>query len=152
MTLRERIEIDFKAAFKSSDKARLSSLRLIKAAFKNREIEKREELSDDEVIEVLSTLAKQQKESIVEFRKGGRTDLVLKEEAELGVIKEYLPEELPEEEIDRMINECISEVSASSISDMGRIMKVLMPRIKGRADGKVVNAKVRKILQDKERS
>ena len=152
MTLRERLEIYFKAAFKSSDKARLSSLRLIKAALKNREIEKREELSDDEVIEVLSTLAKQQKESIVEFRKGGRKDLVLKEEAELGVIKEYLPEELPEEEIDRMINECISEVSASSISDMGRIMKVLMPRIKGRADGKVVNAKVRKILQDKERS
>jgi len=152
MTLRERIEIDFKAAFKSSDKARLSSLRLIKAALKNREIEKGGELSDEEVIEVLSTLAKQQKESIVEFRKGGRTDLVRKEEAELGVIKEYLPEELPEEEIDRIINECISEVSASSIRDMGRVMKVLMPRIKGRADGKVVNAKVREILQDKERS
>jgi len=146
MTLSERIESDLKTALKDSDRLRLSTLRLIKAAFKNKEIEKGSTLNDDEVTGLLSSLAKQRKESIAEFRKGGRTDLAEKEEAELRIIQEYLPKELSSEELDRLIQETISEVSASTPADIGKVMKAIMPKVRGSADGKVVNEKVRAAL------
>ncbi len=146
MALTERIESDLKAALKASDRLRLSTLRLIKAALKNKEIEKGSTLNDDEVTGLLSSLAKQRKESISEFRKGGRTDLAEKEEAELRILQEYLPQELSPEELDRLIRETISEVSASSPADIGKVMKAIMPKVRGRADGRVVNEMVRAAL------
>ncbi len=144
--LKERIDADLKAALKASDRLRVSTLRLIKSAIKNREIDKGAPLTDEETIEVLSSLAKQRKESIEEFNKASRTDLVHKEEEELSVIKAYLPEELSEDELEKIIQDTIKEVGALSLKDMGRVMKTIMPKVKGRADGRVVNQKVRELL------
>ncbi len=145
MSIIERIDSDLKVAMKSSEKVRVSTLRMVKASLKNLEIEKGE-LSDDDVIGVLSTQAKQRRESISEFEKGGRQDLADQERAELAVILSYLPEQLSEEELTGIIQETIRETGASSLKDMGRLMKNLMPRVKGRADGKLVSRKVKELL------
>ncbi len=145
MSILERIDSDLKVAMKSSEKIRVSTLRMVKASLKNLEIEKGE-LSDDDVIGVLSTQAKQRRESISEFEKGGRQDLVDLERAELAVILGYLPEQLSEEELTGIIQETIRETGASSLKDMGRLMKSLMPRVKGRADGRLVSQKVKELL------
>jgi len=145
MSILERIDSDLKVAMKSSEKIRVSTLRMVKASLKNLEIEKGE-LSDDNVIGVLSTQAKQRRESISEFEKGGRQDLADLERAELAVILGYLPEQLSEEELTGIIQETIRETGASSLIDMGRLMKSLMPRVKGRADGKLVSRKVKELL------
>ncbi len=145
MSILERIDSDLKVAMKSSEKIRVSTLRMVKASLKNLEIEKGE-LSDDDVIGVLSTQAKQRRESISEFEKGGRQDLADMERAELAVILGYLPEQLSEEELAGIIQETIRETGASSLKDMGLLMKSLMPRIKGRADGKLVSQKVKELL------
>ncbi|RMG01049.1 MAG: GatB/YqeY domain-containing protein [Nitrospirae bacterium] len=146
MTLQERIESDLKTALKEKDKPRLSALRLIKAAIKNKEIEKGSPLSDEDLIALLSSLAKQRKESIEEFRRGGREDLAHKEEEELRLLKSYLPEELSKEELTRLVKETITEVGATTAADMGKVMKALMPKVRGRADGKEVSGLVREIL------
>ena len=145
MSILERIDSDLKVAMKSSEKIRVSTLRMVKASLKNLEIEKGE-LSDDDVIGVLSTQAKQRRESISEFEKGGRQDLADRERKELAVILGYLPEQLSEEELAGIILENIKETGASSLKDMGRLMKSLMPRVKGRADGKLVSRKVKELL------
>ncbi len=145
MSILERIDSDLKVAMKSSEKIRVSTLRMVKASLKNLEIEKGK-LSDDDVIGVLSTLAKQRRESISEFEKGGRQDLADQEREELAVILGYLPEQLSEEELTGIILETIRETGASSLKDMGRLMKSLMPRVKGRADGKLVSRKVKELL------
>ncbi|NOY39164.1 MAG: GatB/YqeY domain-containing protein [Nitrospirae bacterium] len=145
MSILERIDSDLKVAMKSSEKIRVSTLRMVKASLKNLEIEKGA-LSDEDVIGVLSTLAKQRRESISEFEKGGRQDLADQERAELAVILNYLPEQLSEEELTGIIQETIRETGASSPKDMGRLMKSLMPRVKGRADGKLVSQKVKELL------
>ncbi len=145
MSILERIDSDLKVAMKSSEKIRVSTLRMVKASLKNLEIEKGE-LSDDDVIGVLSTQAKQRRESISEFEKGGRQDLADQEREELAVILSYLPEQLSEEELTGIIQETIRETGASSLKDMGRLMKSLMPRVKGRADGKLVSQKVKELL------
>jgi hypothetical protein len=144
--LKERIDADLKAALKASDKIRVSTLRLIKSAIKNLEIERGAPLAEEEIIGVLSSLAKQRKESIEEFKKASRVDLVEREEEELSIIKAYLPEELSEEELEKIIQETIQETGATSLKDMGKVMKTIMPKVKGRADGRVVNQKVRKLL------
>jgi len=146
MSLLERIDSDLKAAMKASDRVALTTIRGIKSAVKNREIQKGGALTDEEVISVLSTLAKQRKESIEQFKKGGRDDLVASEEAELEILRRYLPEQLSEEELARLIREAIDETGASGPKDIGRVMKTVMPRVKGRADGKEVNRKVSEIL------
>ncbi|GMT46541.1 MAG: aspartyl-tRNA amidotransferase subunit B [bacterium] len=145
MSILERIDSDLKVAMKSSEKIRVSTLRMVKASLKNLEIEKGE-LSDDDLIGVLSTQAKQRRESISEFEKGGRQDLADQEREELAVILGYLPEQLSEEELAGIILETIRETGASSLKDMGRLMKSLMPRVKGRADGKLVSRKVKELL------
>jgi len=145
MSILERIDSDLKVAMKSSEKIRVSTLRMVKASLKNLEIEKGE-LSDDDVIGVLSTQAKQRRESISEFEKGGRQDLADQEREELAVILGYLPEQLSEEELAGIILETIKETGVSSLKDMGRLMKSLMPRVKGRADGKLVSRKVKELL------
>ncbi len=145
--LLERIEVDLKDALKRSDRLKVSVLRMIKASIKNKEIEKGSPLSDEEIISVLTSLSKQRRESIEEFRRAGREELVEKETAELSVLQSYMPEQLSEEELNDIINSAIQESGATSVRDIGKVMKIVMPRVKGRADGKVVNQKVRAILE-----
>ncbi|HYA12666.1 MAG TPA: GatB/YqeY domain-containing protein [Thermodesulfovibrionales bacterium] len=147
MSLQQRLDDDLKVAIKSSDNLKTSAIRMVKAAIKNKQIEKRSELSDEEIISVISTLSKQRRESIELFSKGGREDLAEKEKKELLILQSYLPSQLSLEELDRLIIEAIKEASAEGVKDMGKVMRILMPRLKGAADGKVVNQRVIELLQ-----
>lgn len=149
MSLLQRLDGDLKTALKGSDKLRVSVLRLIKAAAKYKQIEKGSELSDDEVLSVMTGMAKQRRESIDQFSKGGREDLAEQERLELSILQSYMPEQLSPEELERMILAAISESGATAEADMGKVMRVLMPRIKGVADGKWVNNRVRELLQSR---
>jgi hypothetical protein len=149
MSLQKRLDDDLKVAIKSSDNLKTSTIRMVKAAIKNKQIEKRSELSDEEIIAVISTLSKQRRESIELFSKGGREDLAEKERKELLILQAYLPNQLSPEELDHLIIETIKETSAEGVKDMGKVMRILMPRLKGAADGKFVNQRVIEILQKK---
>ncbi|RMG71146.1 MAG: GatB/YqeY domain-containing protein [Nitrospirae bacterium] len=146
MTIKEKIDSDLKEALKSGDSLSVSILRLLKSAIKNKEIEKSSPLSDEDVLSVLSSQAKQLREAISEYEKAGRHELAEKERKELSVLQRYLPEQLSEEELRKLIAEVIAETGASTPRDMGKVMKTLMPRVKGRADGKVVNQMVKEML------
>ncbi|MDH5767547.1 MAG: GatB/YqeY domain-containing protein [Nitrospirota bacterium] len=146
MSLLQKFDDDLKIAIKTSDKLKVSVLRMAKAALKNRQIEKRAELSEDEVLSVISMLSKQRRESIEQFSKGGRDDLSEKERQELAILQSYLPNQLSPEELDRIIKETINESSAQGVKDMGKVMRLLMPRVKGVADGNVVNQRVKELL------
>jgi uncharacterized protein YqeY len=135
-----------KEAMKSRDEVRVSAIRMMKASLKNKGIEKMGNLSDEDVLQVLSTLAKQRRESIEQFSAAGRTELAEKESRELEIITAYLPKQLSPEELDEVIRSAISESGAKSAGDMGKLMKVLMPKVKGAADGKIVNQRVRELL------
>jgi len=135
-----------KEALKSRDEVKVSTIRMIKASLKNKEIEKTGSLTDDEILSVLSTLAKQRRESIEQFAAAGRQDLVAKESRELEIVQSYLPEQLSSDELDGIIRSAISESGATSVNDLGKVMKVLMPKVKGVADGKVVNQRVKDLL------
>jgi len=147
MSLQQRLDGDLKAAMKSSDSLKTSVLRMIKAAIKNKQVEKREELSDEEIISVISTLTKQRRESIDLFSKGGREELAEKERQELAMLQLYLPGQLSPEDLDRIITEAINESSAEGVKDIGKVMRLIMPRVQGAADGKVVNQRVRELLE-----
>ncbi len=146
MALKEQLMEDLKEATRAKDKSRLSTIRMIRAAIKNLEIARKKELDDQGVIEVLSSLTKQRKDSIEQFRKGGREDLASKEEEELQIISSYLPPQLSHEEIQARIKQAIRETEAASPKDFGRVMKVLMPQLKGQADGKMVGEIVKEEL------
>lgn len=146
MSLLKKLDEDLKTALKKSDKLKLSVLRMAKAAVKNQQIDKGRELHDEEILAIFSTLAKQRRESIEQFSKGGRDDLVQQENQELLILQSYMPAQLSAEEIDSMILQAIKESSAKSEGDMGKVMKMLAPRIKGIADGKWVNNRVRELL------
>lgn len=133
-------------AAKLKDKIRLSALRMIKSGVHNREIDLKRKMTDSEFLQMLSSMVKQRKDSIDQFKKGGREDLVEKEEAELKIIQQFMPVQLSEEEIDAEIQKSIQEVGAVSIKDMGKVMKVLMPKLTGKADGKMVGDKVKERL------
>ncbi|OGW25801.1 MAG: aspartyl-tRNA amidotransferase [Nitrospirae bacterium GWC2_42_7] len=147
MSFLERLDEDLKKALKGSDKLRLSVLRMAKAAIKNQQIDKGRILSDEEVISILTTMSKQRKESIEQFSKGGRTDLAEQETQELSILQSYMPEQLSNEEVENIIVQAINESAAKSEADMGKVMKILMPRVKGVADGKWVNNRVRELLK-----
>lgn len=147
MPLLQRIEDDFKVAMKTSDRLKTSVLRMVKAAIKNKQIEKMAELSEEDIISVIFSLSKQRKESIEQFSMGGREDLAEKERMELEILKSYLPRQLTPEELDRLIMETIKESSAEGLKDMGKVMRLLMPRVKGAADGKTVNQRVKELLE-----
>jgi uncharacterized protein YqeY len=146
MTLKDKLEQDLKAALKSRDAETLGTVRLVLAAVKNEELAKRKELGDAEVIGVLSSLAKQRGESIEAFEKAGRDELAAKEKGELAVLKRYLPEALSSDELERLVEEAIAESGAASPKDMGKVMKILAPKTKGRADGKAVSELVKEKL------
>jgi hypothetical protein len=147
MSLLQKFDDELKVAIKTSDKLKVSVLRMAKAALKNRQIEKRGELSEDEILSVISMLSKQRRESIEQFSKGGRDDLADKERHELEILQSYMPSQLTPEELDRIIVETIKESSAQGIKDIGNVMRLLMPRVKGAADGKVVNQRVKELLE-----
>jgi hypothetical protein len=134
-------------AMRRKDAARLSALRMLKAALMNREVEKNRGLDDSEALQVVSALVKQRKDSIEQFTKGGRQDLVDKETAELAILESYLPPAIDPAVLDRAVTDAIAETGATSVKDMGRVMKAAMARLAGQnADGKLVNALVREKL------
>jgi uncharacterized protein YqeY len=143
MSFKEKVDQETNRAAKAKDKIRLSALRMLKSGLHNREIDLKRELAETEFLQLVASMAKQRKESIELFEKGGRIDLVEKEKAELKVIEEFLPSQLSEADLDAAITEAIREVGATGIRDMGKVMKVLMPKVTGRADGKVVGDKVK---------
>ncbi len=144
--LREKLVDEMKAAMKARDEIRLSAIRMIRASVKNREIDLGKELDDGEVTEVISTLAKQRRESIKLFHDAGRTDLVEKEQKELDVLLGFLPRQLDRNEISEIIAKAVAESGARGPGDMGKVMKIVMPQVSGRADGKLVNEIVREML------
>jgi uncharacterized protein YqeY len=146
LKLLDRIQDDLKRSLKAKDGSRVSVLRFLLAAVKNREIEKKESLSDDEILAEIASSAKRRRESIEAFKNGDRQDLVDKEEAELAILAEYLPAQMSAEEVRLIAEEIIGAVNARSPADIGAVMKEIMPRVRGKADGKVVNQIVREIL------
>jgi uncharacterized protein len=147
MPLLQQLDDDLKAAMKASESLKVSVLRMAKSALKYRQIEKGDALSDEEILSVLSGLSKQRRESIEQFSKGGREDLAERERQELSMLQLYLPQQLTPEEIDHIIVEAIRETSAAGIKDMGKVMRIIIPRMKGAADGKVVSQRVKDILE-----
>ncbi|MDD2273335.1 MAG: GatB/YqeY domain-containing protein [Desulfuromonadaceae bacterium] len=146
MTLKTQLNDAMKAAMKARDDLRLSAVRMVRAAIKNREIETRAELDDQAVTDVISTMAKQRRESIRMYREGNRLELAEKEELELSVLLEFLPTQLSTEEIDTLVSQVILDIEASGAKDMGRVMKAVTPLTAGKADGKVVSNAVRRLL------
>lgn len=146
MGIKDKLIEDMKSAAKEKAKARLSTIRLALAAVQNKEKELRKELSEQEIIQVIAGLIKKGKESIEQFKAGQRTDLVEKEEKEIEVLQVFLPQQLTAEELEVEIAKAVEEAEASAPNDMGKVMKILMPRIAGRAEGKVINELVRKRL------
>ncbi|GKU79720.1 GatB/YqeY domain-containing protein [Paenibacillus sp. L3-i20] len=147
MNLSERLTDDMKQAMKSQEKFKLSTIRMMRASVKNLEIDLKRPLDDNEVLDILSREIKQRKDSLQDFKKAGREDLVTGLEAEIEIISQYLPEQLTEEEIQEIVRQTIQELGASSKADMGKVMSALMPKTKGRADGKLVNQAVQQFLQ-----
>jgi uncharacterized protein len=146
MELRERIETDTKGALKAGAKEKVSTLRMLNAALKNKQIDKRRPLNEEEVIETIRSLIKQRKDSIEQFAKGGRQDLVDKETAEVLVLEAYLPAQLSREELELMVRDTVAQTGAQGARDMGKVMKALIPLVGGRADGKLVSELVKNAL------
>ncbi len=143
MSLKDTLQQDMKAAMRAADKRRLGVIRLINAAIKQREVDERVELDDTQVIAVLDKMAKQRRESIEQYEKAGRPDLVEQENFELEVLKTYLPEQLSDADIDAMIEAAISATGAASMKDMGKIMGQLKDKLAGRADMGAVSGKIK---------
>jgi uncharacterized protein YqeY len=140
MSLKERITQDMTAAMKAKEAGRLSTLRMVKAAVQNREIEKGGELTDEEMTKALQSLVKQRRDSVEQYEKGGRPELAEKERAEIAVIEEYLPRAASREEIEQAVSEAIAETGATSMKEMGAVMKAAQARLAGRsADGRTVS-------------
>ena len=146
MTLRERLTEEMKGAMKARDELRLSTIRLVKSAVRNREIELKSELDDTGIREVIASLVKQRRESIGLFRQAGRDDLAEKEEKELQVLFDFLPPQLSRPELEELVQKAIAECGAGGIKEMGKVMKALTPHVAGRADGKTVAEVVREKL------
>ncbi|MFK7814714.1 MAG: GatB/YqeY domain-containing protein [Gammaproteobacteria bacterium] len=144
--LKAKLTEDMKTAMRGGDKERLQTIRLILSAVKQQEVDTREEQSDNDIIASLTKMQKQRRESISQFEKAGRQDLVDKEKQELVVISEYLPAALSEDEIDNLISAAMTKSGASSIKDMGKVMGILKPQLAGRADMGAVSAKIKSAL------
>lgn len=145
-SLKERLQTDMKSAMKAGEKERLGVIRLIMAAVKQREVDERIQLDDEQVIAVLDKMVKQRRESIAQYQAGGRADLAAIESAEIGTIQAYLPQPLTEAEIDALIREAMDTTGAEGLSGIGKVMAVLKPRMQGRADLARVSARVKSLL------
>ena len=146
MELKAEIQEAVKRSMKSGDRVTLSTLRLLLSAVHNEEIRVRKQLSEEDIQRTITTLCKQRTEAIDLYRKGGREDLAQKEEAEFAVLKRYLPEQLTDEEVKNLIQVCIAEAGAQGVQDLGKVMKLVMPKVAGRSDGKRVNELAKGLL------
>jgi uncharacterized protein YqeY len=146
MDINTRLNDEMVIAAKARDKIRLSAIRMLKTALHNKEIDLMRPLNESETLQIISGMVKQRKDSIEQFAKGGRTDLVEKEEAELKVVQEFMPAQMSDDEVVSIIQKAITEAGAVSVKDMGKVMKVLMPQLTGKADGKMVGEKVKELL------
>lgn len=152
MAIRERIVADLTAAMKAKDTQRLGVVRMLKSRIMEAEVEQRARkgpdyvLEDQECLAVIAAYAKQRRDSIEAFRKGGKEDLAAKEEAELAIVQQYLPAPMSEDDVRRIVAAAIAETGAASAKEMGAVMKIVMPRLKGEADGALVNRIVRELL------
>ena len=146
MSLLKRFDEDLKGAMKASDKLTVSVLRMAKSSVKNKQIDKGRELTDEEILTVLSSMIKQRRESIEQYTKAARMDLAQTEEQEVAILQTYMPRQLSNDEIDKIIQSAIDESSAKGGQDMGKVMRIVMPKITGVADGKYVNQRVKELL------
>ena len=146
MALRDQIDTDMKAAMKAGDKPRLDAIRLIKSEYRKKEIDDRITLEDDALAALLSKMVKQRQDSIEQYKADGRQDLVDKETFELNVIQSYMPAQMGEEEISALVAQAVKETGAATGKDMGKVMAWLMPKTKGKADGKLVSGAVKAAL------
>jgi len=143
MSLKEKIKDDIKQAMRDKNESRLGTLRMLSAAIQRREVDERIQLDDAQVIAVIEKLVKQGRESIEQYIKGGRQELADKESGEIAVFQAYLPQQLSEAEIDKLVAEAIATTGASSVKDMGKVMGVLKPKLQGRADMGLVGSKIK---------
>ncbi len=143
MTLKSQIQDDTKTAMKAGDKDRLKVLRLILAAIKQQEVDRRVELEDSDVLSVLNKMVKQRRDSVTQFRDGGREDLAAIEQDEIGILEHYLPAQLSDEDVDQLIREAISATGAESLRDMGKVMAIVKQKAEGRADLGAVSSRVK---------
>ena len=143
---KEKVMDDIKTAMKAKDKERLATLRLISSAIKQREVDDRTELDDDGLLAVLEKMVKQRKESITQYKDANREDLLAKEEAELVIIREYMPEAMPAAEVESLIRKAIDDTGASSMKDMGKVMGIVKGQVQGRADMSEVSSQIKAML------
>jgi hypothetical protein len=148
MSLEEKLFSELAQAMKQKNSLRVNTLRLLKAAIKNRQVELQRKLEDNEILRVIGTQVKQRRDAIRQFHEGGRNDLVSKEEAELAILMSFLPEQLSPEAISQEVTSVIEELGAKDMKDMGRVMKAVMAKLAASADGRLVNEIVRKHLSD----
>ena len=148
MTLRDRLTEDMKQAMKDKEagKLKLSVIRMVRSAAKNVEIDRRKELDDNELLDVVAKEVKMRRDSLDEFRKAGRPELLAVLEQEIAILMEYLPEQMSEAEVRTLVIQAVADAQAASVKDMGKVMALLMPKVKGRADGKLVNSIVKELL------
>lgn len=146
MSLKDQLTQDMKEAMKAKQSERLGTIRQLRGAIKNKEIERQQELDDEAILGVIGTLVKQRREAAQMYRDNDRPELADKEEAELEVLQQYLPAQLSEDELRTIVGEVIAEIGATSIKDMGKVMPRIMAKTKGAADGKIVNQIVREHL------
>lgn len=147
MSLKDKLMEDYKSSIKNKDTIRKNTVILIRSAIKQREVDERVELVDQEILDIISKQLKEKRMAILEFQKGNRQDLVDLTNAEINILLEYLPKQLSQDQVDEIVKTTISEIGANSVKDIGLIMKAVMPKIKGMADGNMVNKAVRNILK-----
>jgi len=141
-----RIQTDIITAMKAKDKARLGVLRMMQAAVKQVEVDERRDLDDSDVVKILTSYGRKVKDQIKSYGDGGREELLRAAETEMAIVAEFLPEEMSDEEVEKIVRACVEEAGASGPQDMGKVMKLVMPRTAGRADGGKVSALVKKVL------
>jgi uncharacterized protein YqeY len=147
MSLKEKLMDDLKIAMKEKDQLRKSVIIMVRASVKQYEVDKKVELDDEDILDIMTKQVKQKRDAIEEFAKGDRQDLVDEAKAEIDILMEYLPPQLTEEEMKQIVSEVVKEVGATTAKDMGKVMSALMPKVKGRADGKMLNQVVKQFLQ-----
>ncbi|WMM23505.1 GatB/YqeY domain-containing protein [Tissierella sp. MB52-C2] len=146
MSLKEKLMEDLKDSMRSKDTIKKNTITMIRAAIKQKEVDERIDVSEEAILEIISKQLKEKRMAIEEFKKGQREDLVQLTENEIDILLEYLPKQLSEEEVEEIVAEAIKEINATSMKDIGLIMKTVMPKVKGRTDGNIVNKMIKKIL------
>ncbi len=146
MSLKEKLMEDLKTSMKNKDTIRKNTITMVRAAIKQIEVDQRKDVQDEEILEIISKQAKERRLAIEDFKRGSREDLVSQTEAEIEILLQYLPQQLTEDEVEQIVVETIKEINATSMKDIGLIMKAVMPKVKGKTDGNIVNKVVKKIF------